>query len=398
MEGIMSNDQTIQKIAILGTMPPIRALSSYCFELSRALSEIRHIEFISFKHIYPSFLYPGGDLENDHTYPAIERPSINIKRKLTWYNPLTWLSEGLFSRAKLLHAQWWSMPLFPIYLIICSLFRIRNKAVVFTVHNVLSHERSKLYSIFSGILFKLGNHFIVHTQTGRQQLINHYGIFPKNISVIPHGSLDFHVQENVNKNELKNQMGFAENEKIILIFGAIRPYKGIDTAIKAMAEIIRQIPDARLLIAGKLWEKWEPYDRLIKKYGLSKLVHLHLKYIPSNEVHKYFEISDLTIFPYHHFDSQSGAGAAAVSFRKPMVVSNVGGLPELVADKRCVVKPNDPNALANVVVSILKDPDMGQCMTHRLDRVAKQLDWADIAKKTVGVYENNVKNVKVKFI
>jgi glycosyltransferase involved in cell wall biosynthesis len=387
----MSNDQTIQKIAILGTMPPIRALSSYCFELSKALSEIYHIEFISFKHIYPSFLYPGGDLENDYTYPAIERPSINIKRKLTWYNPLTWLWEGLFSRAKLLHAQWWSMPLFPIYLIICSLFRIRNKAVVFTVHNVLSHERSKLYSFFSGILFKLGNHFIVHTQTGRQQLINHYGIFPKNISVIPHGSLDFHVQGNVDKNELKKQIGFVNNEKIILMFGAIRPYKGIATAIKAMAEIGRQIPEARLLIAGKLWEKWEPYDRLIKEFGLSKVVHLHLEYIPSNEVHKYFEISDLTIFPYHHFDSQSGAGAAAVSFRKPMVVSNVGGLPELVLDKRCVVEPNDPEALANVVVDVLNDPDIDTGMAFKLNKVTKKLDWTDIAQKTASVYENNLK-------
>ena len=373
-------------------MPPIRALSSYCFELSRALSKICHIGFISFKQIYPSFLYPGGNLENDYTYPDIDRSNIDIRRKLTWYNPLTWIGEGMFAKADLLHAQWWSMPLFPVYLTVCSLFRIRKKPVIFTVHNVLSHENSGLYRIFSRLLFRLGNHFIVHTQTGKQQLIYHYGISSKNISVIPHGSLDFHVQGNVDRDELKKRMGFKENEKIILMFGAVRPYKGIDTALKAMAKIKKQLPEARLLIAGKLWENWEPYDRLIKIHNLSNIVHLHLQYIPSNEVCKYFEISDIAVFPYHHFDSQSGAGAAAVSFRKPMVVSNVGGLPELVADKRCVVKPKDSEALANIVVKILKNPLMGMDIALKSEKIAEQLNWSNIGEKTVGVYKKTIKD------
>lgn len=374
-------------IALLGTLPPIRALSSYCFELTKALAPHFKIEFISFKSIYPSFLYPGGNLEGDNTYPKRNFKTVHIRQRLSWYNPISWVYEALSTKAELLHAQWWSLPLFPIYLTICLLFKLRGKPIVFTVHNVLPHEKSLLYTKLSHLLFQLGNHFIVHTAIGKKQMIDHYNISPDQISVIPHGSLDFHVNNNVDHHKLRQEMGLGNKEKVILLFGTIRPYKGIDVAIKALHEIIAQIPEARLLIAGKLWEEWNPYDQLIKQLNLKDHVILHLEYIPSNQVYKFFEVADLTIFPYHHFDSQSGVGATAVSFHKPMVVSNVGGLPELVKDDRFIVEPDNAAALAKKIILCLNDSIMLEQMARLTKATSQQLSWTDIAEKTGIIYK-----------
>jgi len=379
-------------VSVLGTLPPIRALSSYCFELTGALSPKCRVEFISFKKIYPAFLYPGGKPDDDHTYPEILAPSVRIRRRLTWYNPFSWIIEGLTATGDLLHAQWWSMPLFPVYLAVCVCFKLKNKPVIFTVHNVLSHEKSRIYIKLSQILFRMADHFIVHSQLNKQQMIHCYGISGDQISIIPHGSLDLHVRPQASPTALKTKFGLSPESKVILLFGAIRPYKGIDTAIRAFAETVKKIPDARLLIAGRLWEDWAPYKRLIQDLHIEKQVITHLDYIPSGDVHQFFEVADLCVFPYHHFDSQSGAGAAALSFRKPMIVSNVGGLPELVKDRRFIVPPTDPKALADAMSFCLQAPSVLSGMASDTETISAQFAWPEIAKQTLTIYQQALKS------
>lgn len=381
-------------VSILGTLPPIRALSSYCFELTNAIAEKCSVEFISFKKIYPAFLYPGGVPDDDDTYPAISTLRINVKRRLTWYNPLSWLIEGLTAKGDLLHAQWWSAPLFPIYLIICTCFKLKNKPVIFSVHNVLSHENSALYFKMSQLLFRLGNFFIVHSNMNRQQLHKFYHIPLDKIDVIPHGSLDFHIKKNgIDRKTLRKEMGIKPENKIILMFGAIRPYKGIDTTIKAFSKIVNSVPESRLLIAGRLWEDWAPYEQLIYKLGIKKYIITHLEYIPSCDVYKFFEISDLCVFPYHHFDSQSGAGSVALSFRKPMIVSDVGGLSDFVLDPKWVVPPKDHSALADAVICCLKDPSRIKQMKSDAEKISQKFSWSEIADQTENIYRQ-VLNLK----
>jgi glycosyltransferase involved in cell wall biosynthesis len=378
-------------VSILGTLPPIRALSSYCFELTCSVANICRVEFISFSKIYPAFLYPGGVPDDDHTYPEITNPDISVRRRLAWYNPLSWLTEGLTATGDLLHAQWWSMPLFPIYLVICICFKIRKKPVVFTVHNVFSHERSWIYEKLSGLLFKTGDHFIVHSDLNKRQLMEFYKISKTRISVIPHGSLDFHIRPQADRKALRHAFGYASEQKVVLIFGAIRPYKGIDTAIRAFAQIIQKSPNARLLIAGSVWGDWNPYARLIRELYLEPFVTTHLDYIPSGDVHKYFEIADLCVFPYLHFDSQSGAGAVALSFHKPMIVSDVGGLPDLVKDRRFIVPPGDPSALADAIRLCLENPEILSEMAEDAKTISAKFAWPAIAENTAMICRHVLK-------
>ncbi|MFC1813515.1 glycosyltransferase [Thermodesulfobacteriota bacterium] len=375
-----------ENIAMLGSLPPIRALSSYCLELALAAADLGKVEFISFKKIYPAFVYPGRDLKDDHTFPRINHSNLRIRRRLTWYNPATWIVEGMLTNAELLHAQWWSLPLCLIYAVVCAGFKLRKKPVVFTVHNVLPHEKSSLYYIISRILFKLGDHFIVHSDLNREQMIRCYHVPPERVTQIPHGPLDFHTQGRFNRDAVRKRMGFHPENRVILLFGAIRPYKGMDTALKAFARVLHEIPEARLLIAGKIWESWDPYERLIGELGIGDYITTDLRYIPSGEVFKFFGASDLVVLPYHHFNAQSGVGATALSFRKPMIVTNVGGLPELVADDRFVVPKKDPEALARTIVDCFQNPDTLDQMAAETGVLASRIAWPVIAKKAWSVY------------
>jgi glycosyltransferase involved in cell wall biosynthesis len=372
---------------MLGSFPPLRGLSSYCLALSMALAELITVEFVSFKKMYPQFLYPGGELSDDPTFPEIHHRHLHVKRRLTWYNPFSWLTAGLSTQADLLHAQWWSLPLFAAYGCICLLFKLRGKPVVLTVHNVLCHDRSALYKLASRFLFKLGDHFIVHTPLNRSQLSTHYGIPLQKISVIAHGRLDFQVPSSVDRAAIRRQLGFKPQHRVILFFGAIRSYKGLDTALNAFGSVLRHHPTARLLIAGKLWEKWAPYAKLIEKLAISDSVVTHLNYIHSGDVHRYFCAADLVVLPYHHFDSQSGVGATAVAFQKPMIVSNVGGLPELVGERRRIVTPGDPAALAEAIRYHFRQGKHPRTESATAESIASRLQWPPIARKTCAVYQ-----------
>jgi glycosyltransferase involved in cell wall biosynthesis len=375
----------IFNIAILGSFPPLRALSSYCLELSTSLSRICNVNFISFRRIYPSFLYPGGGLK-DHTFPRTDIQNLNVRRFITWYNPITWIREGLFVPGNLLHAQWWSPPLALIYFIVAFFFKLRGKPVIFTVHNIFQHEKKPVYNMISRILFRLGDHFIVHSSSNERQLTDYFNIPGQRISVIAHGPLGFHVRGNTDRQMIRDAFGFKPQNKVILLFGAIRPYKGIETALEAFSEVVRQLPEARLLIAGKLWERWERYEDIIRDLSISDYIKKHFKYIPSDEVEQFFLASDLVLLPYHHFESQSGVGATALAFNKPMIVTETGGLPELVADRFYVVPPKDPAALAEKVIFCLKDGSRLAKMAEESRQIAKEISWDVIALKTLVLY------------
>jgi glycosyltransferase involved in cell wall biosynthesis len=269
---------------------------------------------------------------------------------------------------------------------------MRRKPVIFTVHNVSSHEDSHFFKAVSQFIFKLGDHFIVHTKANRSALKARYGIKSSKVSVIPHGSLDFQVSRHADRAAIRQEMGFKASQKVILFFGAIRPYKGLATAIRAMADVVKVVPEACLLIAGKLWEPWDNYQKPIDESHLSSHVKTYLDYIPSEDVHRYFCAADLTVLPYQHFDSQSGVGSTAVAFRTPMIVSDVGGLPELVKDSRLVVPPGNSDALADAIIDCLSDPELLPTTLGHLDTTASELDWGVIAQTTCLLYEQLIKN------
>ncbi len=374
---------------MLGTLPPLRGISAYCAELVKALAETDavNIEFISFRSLYPKMLYPGGN-DEDTTMEMVAPEWVKHRRRIRWYNPLTWVCEGVGVKADVLHVQWWSWFLAPIFVTIAILFKLRGIPIVATIHNVLPHERGWYKRWLHASIFRLPDHFIVHSEANVRQLQAEYGIAQDRISIIPHGNIPLGTPTATGRQRIRKQFCFSEEDPVILAFGAIRPYKGLDVLLEAFATISSRLANARLMVVGKSWESWEPYRNQIRRLGISDKVGLHIDYVPTTEVADYFLAADLVVLPYRQFTSQTGIGAVALPFGKPLIVSDVGGLPDLVKNVDCIVPPDDPAALAKAILIALEEPERLRALGEDSKQLASEFQWGPISEKLLDVYRH----------
>lgn len=377
----MSDAPRPLRIAMLGSLPPLKGISAYCRELAANVASIPNVrvEFLSFASLYPGFLYPGGSSEDD-TLPTPDLPSLHHRRRLRWWNPLSWIIEG-FTKGDVLHAQWWSWFLAPVFLTVITLFKLRRIPVVMTLHNVIPHERSKLKLWLHDVVLKRADHYVVHSNANRDELMSHYGVGADRISLIPHGTLSFTPPAPDAHRRIRRELNLADDQLVMLLFGAIRPYKGLDTLLAALKRVQDERPALRLLIAGKPWVPWEQFARQIEQMGLSDRVVAVPDFIPANQVSDYFAASDLAVLPYRQFSSQTGVGMTALNLAKPLIVTRVGSLPDLVKDPHCLVPPDDPDALAEAIryatgsdrtLAKLSQDSAELAATFGFDRIAQQ--------------------------
>ena len=319
----------ISSVSLFGTLPPIKGISEYCIEQANCLSRKLKVEFNSFSSIYPELLYPGGTKEYSKVFSIKENKNLKIKRILSWYNPFSWIYVGLTNQGDIVHINWWIYILFPVFFTIAILSKFRGKKIILTLHNVIAHESNFLDQLFSSIMYRIADILLVHTESNKETLTRKFKINKNKIDLIPYGPLNFFKTKNISQSEAKKYLGLKDKNKIILFFGTIRKYKGLDILIRAFAKVLKNIPNARLLIAGKNWIDWSPYQDLIVKLNLHDKIISHIKYIPSEEIQYYFTASDVVALPYTHFDAQSGVGNIAVAFNKPIIASSVGGIKDL---------------------------------------------------------------------
>ena len=380
----------VKEITLIGTLPPIKGISDTCLNQVKYLIKYISVDFIGFKSIYPEFLYPGSTKENNKSFVVESSSSLNIRNILTWYNPSSWIWAGLTSKGEIIHFHWWTFYLFPVFFTIGLLSKIRHRKLVCEVHNILGHESGWIDRLLTRLMFKLPDRFIVHSENNKKQLEEFFGI-KKGVLVIPLGTLDFFNNVSITKIEARKKLGLNNQDKIILSFGNIRGYKGTDILIKAFAEVKKEFPAVRLVIAGKNWIEWQPFQGLIEKHHLQDRVTANLNFISTPEVKYYFTASDLVALPYLKFEAQSGPGRIALAFGKAMIVTNVGGLPDLVKDKSVVVEPNNLEELTQVIIKILKDDNFRKKLENDSKELAQKYSWDKIAEKTVNLYKSLVK-------
>jgi len=385
----MRKNEKSMKITFIGTLPPIKGISEYCIEQAKSLSKKIKINFINFKSIYPEFLYPGGSTKEENEIFQVEaNENLKIRNLLTWYNPFSWIWAGLTTKGKIVHFHWWTFYLFPIFFTIILLSKFRGKKVICTAHNVLSHEIGKIDKILTNLMFKLSNHLIVHSEANKRQLKDVFKIKDEKISVIPYGVLNFYKREEITKEAARKKLGLNNQNKVILYFGNIRKYKGVDVLIKAFAKIKHEVSNVKLIIAGKNWIDWKPFQDLIDEYNLNRDIILLLAYISTSDIQYYFTACDLVVLPYLQFESQSGPGNVALAFGKAMVVSNVGGLSDLVQEKTVVVEPGNENQLAQVIIKVFKNDSFREKLENDSKELAQEYSWDKIAKKTIDLYKS----------
>jgi glycosyltransferase involved in cell wall biosynthesis len=371
---------------MIGTLPPLKGNAYYCMSLASEMSRKINVDFIAFKRLYPNFLYPGGTNETDQNFKIAESETLSIRRIITYYNPISWIRASMGARAQVVHIQWWSIPTAPIYLAILLVLRFRKKKVVFTVHNVVPHEPSLIDRFLTRAVFYFGDAFIVHSRSNRDDLLRYHGLPGEAVYKVHMPVHDMYEGNDKNGKEIRNELRIPSDARVILSFGNLREYKGIDCLIMALSIVVREIPNVHLLIVGQPWTNWDRYKKMIIDLDLRESISTVLEYVPMSSVKNYFSAADLVVLPYKRFDAQSGVGNIALAFGLPLVVTRVGGLPDLVKDERAVVTPDDVSSLARAITKILRDDQLYDKLCNDAEILKRQYSWPAAIESTLAVY------------
>lgn len=338
-----------QKVIIVGPAFPLRGgIANFNEALCRAFRQAGiNAKIISFSLQYPGFLFPGKTQYDTGTGPQ----DIAIETRINSVNPFNWISVARQiknEKPDLVIFRYWLPFMGPCLGTIARLIRKGTsiKTIAIT-DNVIPHEKRFGDRPFTSYFIKQMDGFIAMSQSVLKDLSEFTGSDKK--AFLPHPIYDI-FGEKVSKQEALRHLGLSATDKHILFFGFIRKYKGLDLLLEAMADERIKALGIKLIIAGEYYEDAAPYNELIRKNGLESQVILKTEYIPSEEVRYYFCASDLVAQPYRTA-TQSGVTQIAYHFEKPMLVTNVGGLPEIVPHNKVgYVTAIDPKAVADAVI------------------------------------------------
>jgi glycosyltransferase involved in cell wall biosynthesis len=264
----------------------------------------------------------------------------------------------------------------------------RHLPVVLTVHDVQPHcDRFNTRRSFLQRYFHIPHRLIVHFQAGKRQLVDNWGVCGDRIDVIPHGIIPLHDPPKLT--DARKKLNLPLDSRIVLFFGSIRDNKGLDILLKALEIVRLRNPEILLVVAGAVPRavSFEPYSNMIKRYDLSRHVRAFVHFIAEEDVDYFFAASDLVVLPYLKFEAQSGVLLRAYAHKKPVVVSNVGAMADLVSSDEVglVVEPGAPESLAEAIVSVLSSLDKFQ--SHYSSELENKHSWKHVAELTMRSYE-----------
>lgn len=330
------------KIIILGTAYPYRGgLSAFNERLAYEYQNQGHeVEIYTFTHQYPDFLFPGKTQYSSDPAPE----NLKITRKVHSYNPFNWLKVGKEisqKRPDVMITKFWLPFMAPCFGTIARLVK-RNKhtRIVSILDNVIPHEHRIGDKMFVRYFVNSTDGFVAMSKSVLQDLRLFTKTKPAAFS--PHPLYD-HYGIRLNREEALQLLNLPTSHRYVLFFGFIRSYKGLDILLQAFSDERLRHSDIKLIVAGEFYGDSTPYLNLIKTLGIGDKVILRTDFIPDSEVNRYFSAADIVAQPYKTA-TQSGVTQIAFHFEKPMLVTNVGGLPEIVPDGKIgyVVEPDAP--------------------------------------------------------
>ena len=329
------------KIIILGTAYPFRGgLATFNERLARQLQAEGHeVEVITFTLQYPSFLFPGKTQYSSEQAPA----DLHITQQVHSCNPFNWWKVGNKIRRMqpdLLISCYWMAFFAPCYGIIQRIAKRNGKTrCIGLVHNMIPHEPNLLDKLLAPFYVRHTDGFVALSESVVKD-IDSLDKQTKPKASYPHPIYD-HYGAQMEKNEACQALDLAPEKQHMLFFGLVRAYKGLDLLLDAFGKVKDQLPDLRLIVAGEFYEDEEKYRAQLYFNKLNDRVIIHNDFIADADLCKYFGAADLIVQPYKSA-TQSGVTQVAFHFEKPMLVTNVGGLGEIVHDHKMgyAVEPN----------------------------------------------------------
>ncbi len=341
-----------KKVIIIGPAWPLRGgLASFDERLARQfISEGYDTTIYTFSLQYPGFLFPGTTQYSSEPAPK----DIPIKVCINSINPFNWWKTGnelKKLKPDIIVVRYWLPFMGPcLGTILRRVKKNGHTKRICIADNVVPHEHRPGDKPFTKYFVKAVDAFVTMSEKVKKDL----ALFTqKPVQQVVHPLYD-NFGEAVSKTEARQHLAIPGSEKIILFFGFIRKYKGLDILLEAMNDTRMRQSGIRLLVAGEFYEDRKEYDALIEQLNISSQLILRTDFIPDSEVRYYLSAADFVIQPYRNA-TQSGVTPLAYHFEKPMLVTNVGGLPDLVPDGKVglVVEP-DPTSISTGILELYK--------------------------------------------
>lgn len=372
------------KVIILGSAHPLRGgLAAYNERLAREFIRQGHsVQIYTFSLQYPAFLFPGTSQYSDQPAPD----DLYIHVKVNSVNPFNWLKVGkeiAKLNAELMVVKFWLPFMGPCLGTISRMVKKNKKTkVISIIDNIIPHEKRPGDFQLARYFANSVDGFIAMSDSVLEDLKKFDSRKPKVFS--PHPLFD-NFGSAVNKAEAYEKLGLAINTEYMLFFGFIRDYKGLDLLLQAMAdERIRRL-NVKLLVAGEFYTNAKPYWDLITNLNIADKLILKTDFIPDDEVRNYFCAADIVVQPYKHA-TQSGVTQICYHFDRPMLVTNVGGLPEIVPNGKVgyVVEP-DAKSIADAIVDFYAN-HREFVMRDNIKVEKKKYAWSEMLNKILTMY------------
>lgn len=337
------------KIVVLGTAWPYRGgIALFNERLAREFQkENDNVITYTFTLQYPSFLFPGKTQYSEEPAPQ----DMDIVRKVSSVNPFNWIKVGRELKKMapdLIVIGFWLPFMAPCLGTIARIARKNGKTrVVSVVHNIIPHEHRIGDKMFATYFCNSVDGFVAMSDSVLNDLTQFDSVKPR---VFCRHPLYDNFGEAVERNSALQELGLDSNNRYMLFFGLIRDYKGLDIMLKAYADSRLRQMGVKLIVAGEFYNNAEKYFELEKELGLEGEVIWHREFVPDSKVRYYFGAADIIVQPYKSA-TQSGVTQIAYHFEKPMIVTNVGGLAEIVPNGKAgyVVEP-DEKEIADAIV------------------------------------------------
>lgn len=360
------------KITIIGPAHPLRGgLASYNERIAKAFEDEGHeVNIVTFSLQYPNFLFPGKT-----QYSTDVKPDLDISVAINSVNPLNWIKVGRQlkkQRPDLILCKFWLPFMGPCFGTILRIAKSNGHTKVASIiDNIIPHEKRLGDTAFAKYFVGAVDGFVVMSKSVGEDMRQF--TLDKSVEFVPHPIYD-NYGAIVPKTEAIEQLQLPPTNKYLLFFGFIRKYKGLDILLKAMAD--KRIHDLgiKAIIAGEYYDEQQQYLDLIEEYDLHQHIILKDDFIPNDEVRYYFGASDVVVQPYKSA-TQSGISQLAFHFEKPMIVTNVGGLPEIVNDGVSgYVTEVDSAAIADAIVDYYQH-EQEAAFTEAVIEKKKEFSW-----------------------
>ena len=362
------------KIILISVAPPYRGgISTHSSILYQYLAKHHQVQIINYSKQYPSFLFPGKNQFNDINSNDNNIPS-NMLIDTT--SPSSWKKTAnviLDDNPDVVIFRFWN-PFFGISLGFIARYLKKNKfsnPLISICDNIIPHENFLGSKFFTKFFLNNIDGFIVQSETVRNELKH----FKPNAKIIKRFHPIYNIYgQKINKLLAKQALNI-KSKNIILFFGIIRDYKGLDVLIKATNFLKDKLEDFHILIVGECYEKSSKYVSLINKYNLANIVTFIDRYIPDKEVGQYFSCSDVIVLPYKTA-SQSGVLQIAYNFDIPVVTTDVGGLSEYIQDgfSGFLFESNNPLQLSEILYDNFQNNHLKK-ISDNIKDYKKQFSW-----------------------